>query len=76
MKCWLARGNMSMLSAIRDKEKEMDDILGDLVGKLFRRKKTSSMWPKVIGGAAAVAAAYAAIKLYPDIKRYIKISSM
>jgi hypothetical protein len=43
---------------------------------LGRRKKSSHLLWKVIGGAAMAVAGAAVIRMIPDIRRYIHISTM
>ncbi|HEY6330251.1 MAG TPA: hypothetical protein VI756_13005 [Blastocatellia bacterium] len=43
--------------------------------RLSRRKKSNQLWA-VISGAAIAAVAVAVVANLPDIKRYIKISTM
>jgi hypothetical protein len=43
----------------------------------FARKKKNNHWLlKVLGGAALTAAGAGVIAMFPDIKRYIKMSTM
>jgi hypothetical protein len=43
--------------------------------KVIRRKKSNPLWT-VLSGAAIAAVAVAVVANLPDIKRYIKISTM
>jgi hypothetical protein len=43
---------------------------------LGRRKKSDHLLWKIIGGAALAVAGAGVIRMLPDIKRYIRISSM
>ena len=43
---------------------------------MYRRKKASHTFLKILGGAALAALAAGVIANLPDIKRYIKISTM
>lgn len=42
----------------------------------FGRKKNNHMIWKIVGGAALAAAGIGVIRMLPDIKRYIRISTM
>jgi hypothetical protein len=41
-----------------------------------RKKKSNHMFWKIVGGAALVAAGAGLIKMIPDLRRYIRISTM